>query len=127
MANTLVHFAIHADNIARARTFYGKVFAWDFQQYGPSDFFQIKHRDGSHQPVLGALESRKYNPAEKDMIGYECSISVDDVDATAAAVVAAGGKILMEKTAIPTVGWIIKFEDTEGNVACAINFDSAAH
>jgi predicted enzyme related to lactoylglutathione lyase len=51
---------------------------------------------------------------------------VNDVDITAQKVEAAGGKILMPKTAIPGVGWLIKFQDTEGNLACAINFDASA-
>ncbi|MEI9809847.1 MAG: hypothetical protein WDO16_19390 [Bacteroidota bacterium] len=31
-----------------------------------------------------------------------------------------GGQILMPKTAIPYVGWITKFLDTEGNLVCAM-------
>ena len=38
------------------------------------------------------------------MIGYECSFSVADVDAIAAAVEANGGTIVMPKVAIPGVG-----------------------
>ena len=30
------------------------------------------------------------------------------------------------KTAIPGVGWLIKFLDTEGNLACAVKFDTSA-
>jgi uncharacterized protein len=32
----------------------------------------------------------------------------------------------MPKTAIPGVGWLIKFLDTEGNLACAVHFDESA-
>jgi len=60
------------------------------------------------------------------VIGFECTIAVDDVDATAAAVVSSGGTIVMPKAAIPGVGWLIKFLDTEGNLACACRFDPNA-
>jgi uncharacterized protein len=54
---------------------------------------------------------------------FECSISVEDVDAIATAVLANGGKILVPKMQLPTVGWLIQFEDTEGNVAGAMHYD----
>ncbi len=33
-----------------------------------------------------------------------------------------GGKIVMRPMEIPTVGVLIKFLDTEGNLACAIQY-----
>ncbi|NHE55963.1 VOC family protein [Cyclobacterium plantarum] len=32
----------------------------------------------------------------------------------------------MPKTAIPNVGWIAKFLDTEGNLICAMQYDDSA-
>jgi predicted enzyme related to lactoylglutathione lyase len=122
--NELAHFAIHANNVNRTKQFYERVFSWKCEKYGEAqDFLQIKSAEGK---VLGAIQSRKYNPGKQDLVGFECSINVDDVDATARAVEAAGGTILMKKTAIPYVGWIVKFSDTEGNLCCAVNYDSAA-
>jgi uncharacterized protein len=46
------------------------------------------------------------------------SFSVSDVDATAAAVTAHGGKVVLPKREIPTVGWLIKIQDPEGNIVC---------
>ncbi len=40
----------------------------------------------------------------------------------AEAVLANGGRLLMERTAIPGVGELIFFEDPSGNVAGAIQF-----
>jgi predicted enzyme related to lactoylglutathione lyase len=48
------------------------------------------------------------------------------VDAIAAAVQANGGTIVMPKVAIPGVGRLIFFKDTEGNIAGAIEFDTSA-
>lgn len=42
MKNKITHFAIHIDNIERAKSFYGQVFEWGFASYGPRDFLQIK-------------------------------------------------------------------------------------
>jgi hypothetical protein len=43
---------------------------------------------------------------------------VADIDAAAAAVTANGGKIVLAKCEIPTVGWLIKIKDPEGNIVC---------
>ena len=41
----------------------------------------------------------------------------------AEAVVANGGRLVMERTAIPGVGELVFFEDPSGNVAGAIHYD----
>ena len=60
------------------------------------------------------------------MFGYECTFAIENVDATAAAVKTAGGKIVMPKVTLPTVGTLIFFEDPEGNIAGAMQYDRAA-
>jgi uncharacterized protein len=128
VTNQLAHFAIHADDLERARKFYGGVFGWTFQGYGGSmtDFCQIQDASGKFLAPLGAMQSRKFNSAPQPVIGFECSIVVDDVDAAARAVEANGGKIVMSRAAIAGVGWVVKFLDTEGNLACAVQYDPAA-
>ena len=56
-------------------------------------------------------------------MGWECTISVEDLAATKAAVLAAGGKIVFDEYEIVGVGRMFKFADTEGNVACAMRYD----
>jgi len=132
MPNHLSHFAIHADDLERARKFYGGVFGWSFQGLEGmgvpmSDFCQIvSEPSGGSSAHIGAIQSRKFNVAPERVIGYECSFAVANVDAVARAVEANGGKIVMQKAAIPGVGWIVKFLDTEGNLACAVQSDPAA-
>ncbi len=126
MANNVKHFAINAGDIARARRFYERVFGWKITPGGPPDFFQIETGDARDPGVKGALQKRRELVPGKRMIGYECSISVADVDKVAAAVKASGGKILMERTTIRTVGHLVFFEDSEGNVAGAMQYDPKA-
>jgi uncharacterized protein len=126
--NQLTHFAIHAQNVKRAAKFYEKVFNWtcagfDKAGVGDEEFVQIF---GEDRNVLGAIQARKFNPLPMDVFGFECSIEVADVDATTRAVESAGGKIVMRKSAIPGVGWIVKFLDPEGNLCCAVKYDRTA-
>lgn len=129
MENNVCHFAVHADDLARAREFYGSVFGWKFHGFGGADmtsFCKIKNGAGEEPGPIGAMQHRRFNVLPQPVLGYECSIAVDDVEATATAVKAAGGGILTPKTAIPGVGWLIKFSDTEGNLVCAVRFDENA-
>lgn len=122
MDNKLSHFAIFIDDIDRAKAFYNKVFEWGFESYGPTDFAQIKSNTDESGQLIGALQDRKYQLTEEKVIGFECSINVDDVDAIAELVTTNGGEILMPKTEIPYVGSLIKFRDTEGNIVCAMQY-----
>jgi predicted enzyme related to lactoylglutathione lyase len=118
MANELRFFAIAADDVERARKFYEAVFGWRFEAWGPPDFY-LTHSAG----VPGALQKR-HEPLTGTGIGtFECTIGVDSVDDIARKVVAAGGRVTMQKTRIETVGTLIFFEDTEGNRVGAMKYD----
>lgn len=126
MANNLKHFAINADDLPRARRFYERVFGWRFEPWGPPGFYLIATGTEQEPGVQGALQGRRELVPGKPMIGFECTIGVDDVDKVAAAVQSNGGRILMEKTTIVGVGDLIFFEDPEGNVAGAMRYDDKA-
>jgi uncharacterized protein len=119
------HFSINADDLPRARHFYEQVFGWTFQPWGPPGFFMIATGDSEGHP-LGSLQGRRELVPGRRMTGFECTIAVDDVEAVATAVVAGGGRILMEKATIPGVGDLIFFEDPEGNIAGAMRYDAQA-
>ena len=119
MPNHVCHFAVHADDLPRARTFYENVFGWSFEPWGPPDFFLISTGDGG---IRGALQKRREPVEGRGVIGYECTIAVEDVTAIAAAVEEHGGKVLVPEMEIPTVGRLIQFEDTEGNVVGAMRY-----
>jgi len=118
MPNNLAFFAVHADDLPRAQRFYEKVFGWKFQPWGPPGFFLIATGDKSDPGVPGALQKRHELVPGQRMTGYECTIAVADINAAQAAIEANGGKIILGKCEIPTVGFLLKFQDPEGNVAC---------
>ena len=125
MPNNVVHFAVHADDIPRARRFYEGVFGWQFRPWGPPDFFLITTGPAADPGIHGALQKRREPVQGKSMTGYECTVSVDSVEETSAAVKEHGGKLVMPKTVISGVGTLIQFEDTESNVVCAMQYDQS--
>ena len=120
----LAHFAINADDVERAKTFYERVFGWKFSAWGPPNFYQIQ-TGPDPQPVFAALQARRTFAGEPP-IGYECTISVASIDDTARNVAAAGGRIVLPKSIIVGVGALMFFKDTEGNVFGAIEFNERA-
>lgn len=122
MPASLAHFAINANDVDRARRFYEKVFGWTFEAWGPPGFLLI-HAGTATRPLGGALQQRRELLPGKAMVGFECTFAVPNVDQTAEAVRAAGGRIVMEKTTISGVCDLIFFEDPEGNVLGAATYD----
>jgi len=124
MSNHLAHFAINADDVQRAKRFYEKVFGWTFNAWGPPNFYIIA--SGGESDVRGALQKRRELVPGQRTIGYECTIGVTSIDDTAKAVTANGGKTIMQKSIIVGVGALMFFQDPEGNVFGAMQFDPNA-
>ena len=120
MPATLRHFAINADDVQRAKRFYEGVFGWDFTPWGPPDFYQVKN---AGQGCLGALQGRREIKPDAKMLGAEITMGVDDLKATMAAIEAGGGKVLMGPWRLEGVGELVFFEDTEGNLLGAMQYE----
>lgn len=127
MPANLASFAIHVDDIDRARAFYEAVFGWVFEPWGPPGFYLIHTGDETAPGVQGLMHMRQHPRAEGGLNGIEPTFSVDDVDAVAIAVEANGGTITFARTTIPTVGTLIRFLDTEGNDIGAMRYDMPPH
>lgn len=120
MSATFRHFAINADDVPRAKTFYERVFGWRFDPWGPPDFYQVKN---AGEGLLGALQERREIVPGVRMAGFEASFGVEDLKATMAEIEAAGGRIVMPPYRIDGVGELIYFEDSEGNLVGAMQYE----
>jgi uncharacterized protein len=127
MPNNLASFAIHADDVTRARLFYEAVFGWVFEPWGPPEFYLIHTGDAASPGIQGLLHKRQTPRTGTGLNGFEATFAVADIDAIAAAVVANGGTLVFGKAAIPTVGVLIRFLDTEGNDVGAMQYETTPH
>jgi predicted enzyme related to lactoylglutathione lyase len=125
MANNLMSFGVTVDDVDRARQFYEQVFGWHFQSWGPSGFYLIRTGDEPNPGLQGLMHKRRHPVNGTGMTGFECTIAVEDIDATIRSIEAHGGKIVMSKFQIPTVGSGVYFHDTEGNFVGAIQPEAA--
>lgn len=119
MSNQLAHFAINATDVERSRAFYEHVFGWKFTAWGPPRFYLIEGCG-----VRGALQGRRELVAGHKTVGFECTIGVPSIDAAEAAVIAAGGRILMQRSVIDGVGTLMFFADPDGNAFGCMQYAS---
>jgi predicted enzyme related to lactoylglutathione lyase len=127
MPSNLASFAIHVDDVDRARAFYEAVFGWVFEPWGPPGFYLIHTGDETSPGIQGLMHKRQVPRTGSGLNGFECSFAVDDLDGVLARVEANGGKVTMQKAAIPTVGTLIRFLDTEGNEVGAMHYEVEPH
>lgn len=119
--NRIVHFEIQADDLERAKKFYEEVFGWEIAKWegGSMEYMMVMTApSGSTEPgISGGLLKR---PCPAPALGagtnaFVCTAQVDDFDAIATKIAAAGGKVAMPKFALPGMAWQGYFIDTEGN------------
>ena len=109
---SIVWFEIPADSVERARTFYGKLFGWKIDKFpGPTTKPYWLINTGNDDPSRnGGMMERQF--PDHTITNY---IAVPAVDKAAAKVEKLGGKICMEKTAVPEMGYFVVCQDTENN------------
>ena len=113
----VVHFEIHAENPKRAAKFYTDSFGWKIQKWnGPVEYWMVMTGEPGQPGINGGLMRRHGTVTGDSVIAFVCTLDVPSVDDYVKKVMAAGGTIVMPKSAVPGVGWIAYGKDTEGNI-----------
>lgn len=103
--HTIDYIELTVRDLAKSKRFYGAAFGWEFNDYGP-DYAGIKGPDGEVGGMYPTTELRIGGPL---VILYS-----NDLDASLAAVRAAGGKVVKEPYSFPG-GRRFHFTDPSGN------------
>ena len=111
MSASICWFEVPADDLGRAKKFYGSLFGWKFATI-PAAIADYWHIDtgGKDASPDGGLMPRLH--PEQSMTVY---VSVPSVDKAMAKVEKLGGTICKSKTAVPHMGYFSICEDTEHN------------
>jgi predicted enzyme related to lactoylglutathione lyase len=102
-------------DVGRAAEFYGKVFGWTFETYGPADdarTYTLVLADG--EPIGGMVFANPRDRSLKRDARWIGLVSVTDVAATARAVTAHGGRVLVAPKTLGERGREALFADPEG-------------
>ena len=117
----VVHFEIPADDLDRAKNFYGSVFGWELQTMpmNEGEYTSVKTTDVDEQTQLptepGAINGGMFVRDER-LTTPVITIDVDGIDDALKQIEAEGGSTVAPRTAIPGMGAFAYFKDPEGNV-----------
>jgi uncharacterized protein len=118
----VVHFEIPADDLDRAKSFYGSVFGWELQTM-PMDggeYTSVRTTDVDEETQLptepGAINGGMFVRNESTVTTPVITIDVDGIDDALKQIEAEGGSTVTPRTAIPGMGAFAYFKDPEGNV-----------
>ena len=114
MPANLAAFALHVDDVDRARGFYEAVFGWEFEPWGPPGFYLIHTGDADAPGVQGLMHQRQVPRSGEGLNGIEPTFAVDDVDARVKKATAAGAKLVMPIFDVPNVGRIAMLLEPSG-------------
>jgi hypothetical protein len=115
----VVHFEIPAEDVSRAKEFYGSIFGWDLQDYdmggGSYTILQTVPVDERQMPTEpGAINGGMMQRSETTP-GPVITIQVDAIDEALKKIEAGGGGVVTPRTEVPNMGWFAYFKDSEGN------------
>lgn len=111
MSNRVVHFEIPCDDPEKTMKFFKDVFGWSFQQFGKEPYWVTMTGDPKTPGINGGL-MKKRDPKQPIVN----SINVSSIDESIRQIEKAGGKIVVPKMPIPSVGWLAYFTDPDGNI-----------
>ena len=110
--NRFIHFELATDDLEKTAAFYRDVFGWQIQKWeGPVDYWLVTSGDASTPGINGGLMQ-----TGGEFRGTINTIGVADIDDAIAKVKAHGGEIVLEKDAVPGVGYQAYFKDNSGIV-----------
>ena len=110
--STIVHFDVPAEDIERAKKFYGELFDWKFTKMpGPMEYLGIATFDDSGKEGIGGGMGKRQAP-DQGIVNY---MGVSSIDEFLSKVEKIGGKIVMPKTTVPGYGYLAVCLDTENN------------
>jgi predicted enzyme related to lactoylglutathione lyase len=113
---SLYYFDISVDNASRARRFYMDVFGWNMKKLSSKvnskvDLWMYETEDENGiKGITGGMMKREALPTVTNYI------LVNTIDKYILKINNSGGKVTMQKTEIPIVGFFAMFLDSENNL-----------
>jgi predicted enzyme related to lactoylglutathione lyase len=118
----IIHFEIPSDDPDRTMIFYQGAFGWRIDKWdGPMDYWFLTTGDASEPGIDGAFGIR----TDLDEVLTNV-IGVEDLDSHVELIPKHGGEIVVPKRALPGIGWLVYFKDSEGNLLGMMQSDPRA-
>ena len=108
MANPFVHLELNTSDTAKAKSFYGDLFGWTFNDMdmGPGGIYSTFKPDSGPG---GGVFSMPDAPS-----GWLAYVGVDDIKKATAKAKSLGAQVFVDSQEIPNVGWFSVMSDPSG-------------
>ncbi len=112
---SVVHFEIPADDVERAKKFYGELFGWKIEKFPgpiPMEYWEITTgTEKGEMGLLGGGMMQRQTPEQQITI----YVNVPSIDDYVTKVMKLGGRVVGPKTAVPEMGYFAVCLDLENN------------
>ena len=110
----IIHFEIPAFNPEKAITFYKEIFNWDIKKFEGKGEPHWDINTGSGEVDGSIIRKRTHDQVMVNLI------EVEDIDSTIEKIEEMDGEIILPKTKVESLGYIIYFKDLDDNVFGAV-------
>ncbi|HYM68349.1 MAG TPA: VOC family protein [bacterium] len=107
MANPFVHVELNTTDVAKAKAFYGKLFAWKLEDVDMAGYTMIKVGEGTG----GGIMKHPVPGAPSAWLAY---VQVDDITAATQKAKSLGATVMKDVTEVMGAGWISIILDPTG-------------
>jgi uncharacterized protein len=111
MANPFVHVELNTNDVAKAKSFYGKLFDWKLEDI-PNE------AAGGSYTIIGVGEGTggglMKNPMPNAPSMWLAYVLVDDIEASTKKAKSLGGKVMKDVTEVMDMGWLSIIVDPTG-------------
>lgn len=107
-----VHFEHYVDDPAKTKEFYERVFGWKIEQWGEMPYWTVTTGPDDQPGINGGISN---NPAPNGQRVVN-TLGVEDIDDAIKRAKEAGASMVMEKQAVPGMGWVAYLSDPVGIV-----------
>lgn len=109
MPNPFVHVELNTTDVAKAKTFYGKLFDWQLEDMpmGPSTYTMIKVGQGTG----GGIMKHPVPGAPSAWLAY---VEVSDIAAATQKAKSLGANVMKDVTEVMDMGWLSIIIDPTG-------------
>ena len=109
MSNPFVHVELMSNDVGQAKSFYGKLFDWKFEDMpmGDLDYTMIRVGEGTG----GGLMKNPIPGASSSWLAY---VLVGDIKAATSKARSLGANVMKDVTEVPGAGWLSIITDPTG-------------
>jgi predicted enzyme related to lactoylglutathione lyase len=111
MGNPFVHVELMANDVEKAKTFYGKLFEWQLEDMPmpTGAYTMIRVGNGTGGGIM-------HNPIPNSPSAWMVYVEVSDLNASTEKAIALGAKVMKERTEIPGMGAFTIIGDPAGSM-----------